>query len=114
MLSYGSVAVAIVQRRVMVVQSSRPHDKSERYLDVYTFTTTNDAGRTFLVSDAPCARITSDDLLAVFDDEDDGLTIPHDVLELPQKAYDEFNVLSSRKNSKRFDAVWAAWKGKFR
>ncbi|KAH9967289.1 hypothetical protein BC827DRAFT_1123491 [Russula dissimulans] len=115
MLSYGSVAVAIVQRRVMVVQSSRPHDKGERYLDVYTFTPSSDTGRrTFLVSDAPCARISSDDLLTVFDDEDDGLTIPHDVLELPQKAYDEFNVLSSRKSNRRFDAVWASWKGKFR
>jgi hypothetical protein len=66
----------------------------------------------FLVSDAPCARIDSNDLLAVFDD-DDALAIPHDVLELPQKAYDEFSELSSRKN-RRFDTVWAAWKGKFR
>ena len=66
----------------------------------------------FLVSDAPCARIDSNDLLAVFDD-DDALAIPHDVLELPQKAYDEFSELSSRKN-RRFDAVWAAWKCKFR
>ncbi|KAI0305908.1 hypothetical protein B0F90DRAFT_1814746 [Multifurca ochricompacta] len=110
MLSYGSVAVALVQRRVMVVQASRPHDECERYLDVYTFTPSSD--RTFLVSNVPCARIDSNDLLAVFDD-DDVLTIPHDVLELPQKAYDEFNELSSRKN-RRFDAVWAAWKGKFR
>jgi len=112
MLSYGSVAVALVQRRVMVVQASRPHDKSERYLDVYTFTPSNDTNRTFLVSDAPCARINSNDLLAVFDD-DNIMTIPHDVLELPQKAYDEFSELSSRRN-RRFDAVWAAWKGKFR
>ena len=42
------------------------------------------------------------------------MTIPQDVLELPQKAYDEFNELSSRKGARRFDAVWAAWKGKFR
>ncbi|KAH9066660.1 hypothetical protein EDB87DRAFT_1553197 [Lactarius vividus] len=110
MLSYGSVAVALVQRRVMVVQASRPHDECERYLDVYTFTPSSE--RTFLVSDAPCARIDSNDLLAVFDD-DDALAIPHDVLELPQKAYDEFSELSSRKN-RRFDAVWSAWKGKFR
>jgi hypothetical protein len=132
MLSYGSVAVALVQRRVMVVQgktwrrpvicrhlsvliefppsASRPHDKCERYLDVYTFTPSSE--RMFLVSDAPCARIDSNDLLAVFDD-DDALAIPHDVLELPQKAYDEFSELSSRKN-RRIDTVWAAWKGKFR
>ncbi|KAH9034669.1 hypothetical protein EDB84DRAFT_1486519 [Lactarius hengduanensis] len=132
MLSYGSVAVALVQRRVMVVQgkepagrlpsspsilifpprlsASRPHDESERYLDVYTFTPSSE--RMFLVSDAPCARIDSNDLLTVFDD-DDALAIPHDVLELPQKAYDEFSELSSRKN-RRFDAVWSAWKGKFR
>jgi len=112
MLSYGSIAVALVQRRVMVVQATRPHDKCERYLDVYTFTPTSDSGRTFLVSDAPCARINSGDLLTVFDD-DDAMTIPRDTLELPQKAYDEFSELSSRRG-KRFDAVWSAWKGKFR
>jgi len=114
MLSYGSVAVALVQRRVMVVQASRPHDQCERYLDVYTFTPSSDrdSRRTFLVSAVPCARIDSNDLLAVFED-DDALTLPRDVLELPQKAYDEFSELSSRRG-RRLDAVWAAWKGKFR
>jgi hypothetical protein len=112
MLSYGSVAVALVQRRVMVVQASRPHDKCERYLDVYTFTPSSDSGRTFLASDAPYARINSNDLLAVFDEDEDVMILPRDVLELPQKAYDEFNELSSRKS--RRSAVWAAWKGKFR
>ncbi|KAF8498659.1 hypothetical protein F5888DRAFT_1802825 [Russula emetica] len=112
MLSYGSIAVARVQRRVMVVQATRPHDKYEEYLDVYIFMPSSVSGRTFLVSDVPCARINSDDLLTVFDD-DDVLTIPRDTLELPQKAYDEFSELSSRKG-KRFDAVWASWKGKFR
>jgi len=63
------------------------------------------------VSDAPCARIDSNDLLAVFDDEE-SMAIPHDVLELPQKAYDEYSELSSRKH-RRFDSVWAAWKCKF-
>ena len=90
----------------------RPHDECERYLDVYTFTPSSDSGRTFLVSDAPYARINSNDLLAIFDDDDDAMTIPHDVLELPQKAYDEFNELSSRRG-RRF-TMWAAWKGKFR
>ena len=89
--------------------ASRPHDKCERYLDVYTFTPSSE--RRFLVSDVPCARIDSSDLLAVFDDDE--LAIPHDVLELPQKAFDEFSELSSRKN-RRLDTVWAAWKGKFR
>ncbi len=136
MLSYGSIAVARVQRRVMVVQgthahklfcscrsrelihrlssltASRPHDMSDRFLDVYTFMPSSHSGRTFAVSDVPCARINSGDLLTIFDD-DDVLTIPRDTLELPQKAYDEFSELSSRKG-KRFDAVWAAWKGKFR
>lgn len=79
---------------------------------MYTFTPSSDTGRTFLVSDAPFARINSNDLLTVFDDEDD-MNIPHDVLELPQSAYDEFSELSSRKG-RRFDAVRAAWKGKFR
>jgi hypothetical protein len=92
--------------------ASRPHDNCERYLDVYTFTPSNSTDRTFLVSNAPCARINSNDLLTVFDDED-ALIIPHDVLELPQKAFDEFSELSSRKN-RRIDAVWTAWKGKFR
>jgi len=99
----------------MIFTATRPHDKCERYLDVYTFTPSSDSGRTFCVSDAPCARINSNDLLAVFDDDDDAMTIPQDVLELPQKDYDEFSELSSRKGgARRFDAVWAAWKGKFR
>lgn len=112
MLSYGSIAVARVQHRVMVVQASRPHDECERYLDVYTFMPSSDSGRAFLVSDVPSARINSGDLLTVFDD-DDAMTIPRDTLELPQKAFEEFSELSSRKG-KRFDAVWASWKGKFR
>ena len=113
---------------MIFLTATRPHDKCERYLDVYTFTpSSSDAGhghghghggggsRTFCVSDAPCARIDSNDLLAIFDDDEDAMTIPQDVLELPQKAYDEFSELSSsRKGGRRFDAVWAAWKGKFR
>jgi len=94
--------------------ATRPHDECERYLDVYTFTPSSDNGRTFFASDVPFARIDSNDLLTVFGDDDDGaVTIPRDVLELTQKDYDEFSELSSRK-VRRFDAVWAAWKGKFR
>jgi hypothetical protein len=96
--------------------ATRPHDKCERYLDVYTFTPSpsSDNGRTFFASDVPFARIDSNDLLTVFgDDDDDAVTIHRDVLELTQKDYDEFSELSSRK-VRRLDAVWAAWKGKFR
>ncbi|KAI0060990.1 hypothetical protein BV25DRAFT_821065 [Artomyces pyxidatus] len=111
MLSYGSVAVALVQRQVMVVQATRPHDHRDRYLDVYTFTPFGD--RTFLASSAPCARIASNDLLTIFPDTDIFTMPARDVLELPPKAFGEFSELSQR-NSKRHDSMWAAWKGKFR
>ncbi|TFY76501.1 hypothetical protein EWM64_g7509, partial [Hericium alpestre] len=94
MLNYGSVAVALVQRQVMVVQAVRPHDQGDRYLDVYTFTPFGE--RVFLASNAPCARIASHDLLTIFPDADIFSMPAHDVLELPPKAFGEFNELIAR------------------
>ncbi|KAI0044767.1 hypothetical protein FA95DRAFT_1522488 [Auriscalpium vulgare] len=111
MLSYGSVAVALVQRQVMVVQASRPHDSRDRYLDVYTYSPFGDS--VFLAADAPCARIASHDLLTIFPDTDVFEMPARDTLELPPKALAEFRELAAR-NQKRYETLWSAWKGKFR
>ncbi|VDB88663.1 unnamed protein product [Peniophora sp. CBMAI 1063] len=116
MLSYGSVAVAIVNRQVVLVTAAHPHDQRDRYLDVYTYTS---AGRgVFLATQAPCARIAAKDLLVVFPDEDAYFMPARDVLELPMQAYHEYVYLrerlvaqAQRKWHER--KLWAAWKGKF-
>ncbi|KAA1468800.1 hypothetical protein DENSPDRAFT_834236 [Dentipellis sp. KUC8613] len=109
MLSYGSVAVALVHRQVMVVQAARPHDHRDRFLDVYTFAPFGE--RVFLASDAPCARIAARDVLTIFPDTDIFSMPAHDVLELPPKAFGEFSELTAR-NQRRYESLWAACKAK--
>jgi len=111
MLNYGSVAVALVHRQVMVVQAARPHDQRDNYLDVYTFTPFGE--RVFLAADAPCARIASNDLLTIFPSNDIFLMPARDILELPPKAFGEFSELCAR-NQKRFESIWTVWKAKMR
>ncbi|THH15618.1 hypothetical protein EW146_g4886 [Bondarzewia mesenterica] len=111
MLSYGSVAVALVQRQVMVVQAIHPHDHRDRFLDVYCFTPFNE--RVFTTSAVPCARIASADLLTIFPSTDVFNMPAQDILELPPQAYGEFNELCAR-NAKKCESLWAACKAKLR
>ncbi|KAI0313532.1 hypothetical protein OF83DRAFT_1065353 [Amylostereum chailletii] len=110
MLKYGSVAVAIVNRQVVVVQAVRPHDHKDRYVDVYTFAPLSRG--VFLAAAAPCARIPSKDILTIFPSADIFLMPARDVLELPASAYEEFRDLSARMK-RRPDNLWMAWKSKF-
>jgi len=63
-MKHGALAVAIVQRQVMVVKAVRSHSARERLLDVSTFTPIGD--RLFLATAVPNARISASDILTVF------------------------------------------------
>ncbi len=128
----GSLAVAMVQRRVMVVQGTRsymplllpsthvplsflksvshPHKQGELWVDVDTFTPFGD--RVFLPSACPQARILSSDILAVFPSSDKANT-SSDMLELQPKAFSEFLELSSRMQ-KKYEKMFSMWSVKMR
>ncbi|KAL1943093.1 hypothetical protein VTO73DRAFT_4764 [Trametes versicolor] len=96
MLNNGSLAVAVVQRQVMLVQAARPHDQRERWVDVYTYTPFGE--RVFLASAVPQARIAARDILTIFPvDDAEGARVPAaGMLELPPQAFWEYMELSAR------------------
>ncbi|KIM82944.1 hypothetical protein PILCRDRAFT_819747 [Piloderma croceum F 1598] len=105
----GTLAIAIVQRHVMIVQAARSHSRCDRWLDVYTFTPFGD--RVFLTSSVPRARISSTDILAIF---------PHhvhatskDMIELPGQAWNEFLELTAR-NQEKYESMWRGWSANLR
>jgi len=93
----GCVAVAMVQRQVMVVHASRSHRNGDAWIDVHTFTPLGN--RVFLPSAVPEARIASADILSIFPAADQ-VGVAGGVLELPPKAYSEFVELSSHMQEK--------------
>ncbi|KAI0334505.1 hypothetical protein GY45DRAFT_1318059 [Cubamyces sp. BRFM 1775] len=111
MLKHGSLAIAVVQRQVMLVQAARTHSQRERWVDVYTYTPFGE--RVFLASDVPLARIAARDILTIFP-EDDAVRVPTaGMLELPAKAFCEYMELSSR-TQKRYEQLFNAWEPKAR
>ncbi|KAI0350667.1 hypothetical protein OH77DRAFT_1430657 [Trametes cingulata] len=105
MLKHGSLAVAVVQRQVMIVQAARTHGQRERWVDVYTYTPFGE--RVFLASAVPQARISSRDILTIFP-EDEGVREPTTgMLELPPQAFWEFVELSSR-TQKHYEQLFSA------
>ncbi|KAH9852062.1 hypothetical protein C2E23DRAFT_903897 [Lenzites betulinus] len=112
MLKHGSLAVAVVQRQVMLVQAARTHGQRERWVDVYTYTPFGE--RVFLASDVPQARIAARDILTIFP-EDDGARAPTaGMLELPAQAFWEYTELSARtqkRHEQMFDSALAAKMG---
>lgn len=111
MLRYGSVAVALVQRQVMVVQAAHTYDHGDGFLEVYTFAPFHD--RVFTATAAPCARIAPGDLLTIFPDTDVFSMPARDILELPPQAFGEYHELRTR-YVKRSEKLWAACKAKLR
>ncbi|KAI0731283.1 hypothetical protein C8Q76DRAFT_587633, partial [Earliella scabrosa] len=93
-LKHGSLAVAIVQRQVMIVQAARTHSQRERWVDVYTYTPFGE--RVFLASPVPQARIASRDVLAILPTGDAPREPTVGMLELPPNAFTEYMELSSR------------------
>ncbi|KAH0582944.1 hypothetical protein J132_04584 [Termitomyces sp. J132] len=106
MLGNGNVAVAIVQRQVMVVQATRSHKRRDKYLDVHTYAPFGD--RVFLSSPVPNARIVPSDILTIFPSTDQVYVPEEGMLELPQQAFSEFMELNSR-HQKRCESMWSAW-----
>ncbi|KAL4063169.1 hypothetical protein V8B97DRAFT_1955840 [Scleroderma yunnanense] len=104
-MNQGTVAIALVQRQVMIIQATQSHTHSDRWLDVYTYVPFGD--RLFLASAVPQARIASADLLGVFPFR----TPTTDMIELPEYAYQEFLELSA-KHQLRYENMWRRWKAK--
>ncbi|KZT09954.1 uncharacterized protein LAESUDRAFT_722112 [Laetiporus sulphureus 93-53] len=106
MLDCGSIAVAIVQRQVTVVQSIRQHGLRERWVDVLTFRPLGE--RIFLVSDVPSARIPTTAILTIYPSEDDPRAPTKGILELPPKAFSEYLELSGRMQ-KKYEDMYNTW-----
>ncbi|KAG5650839.1 hypothetical protein H0H81_010869 [Sphagnurus paluster] len=106
MLQTGSIAVAVVQRQVMVVQATRTHARRDRFLDVHTYSPFGDC--VFLASPIPNARIAPTDILTIFPTSDVTRVPEPGMLELPHQAFCEFKELSSR-HQKRCESLWRVW-----
>ncbi|KAI0343080.1 hypothetical protein BDW22DRAFT_1356645 [Trametopsis cervina] len=105
-MEHGSLAVAMVQRQVTLVQASRSHSSREGWLDVHTFMPFG--SNVFLQSPVPQARIPSNDILTIFPATDKVSFETGGTLELSPQACEEFMELSSRmqqKYEKMFD-IW--------
>jgi len=102
----GTLAVAVVQRQVMVVQAIRSHARRDRYLDVHTYAPFGD--RIFLASPVPKARISPSDILTIFPSSDVTRVPAQGMLELPKQAFFEFKELSSR-HQERCESLWRTW-----
>ncbi|KAI0794000.1 hypothetical protein C8Q74DRAFT_1314923 [Fomes fomentarius] len=105
MLKHGSLAVAVVQRQVMVVQATRTHSQRERWVDVYTYAPFGE--RVFLASPVPQARISSRDILTIFPTDDAPRQPVSGMLELAPQAFTEYMELSSR-TQKRHEQLFNA------
>ncbi|EIW79210.1 hypothetical protein CONPUDRAFT_166994 [Coniophora puteana RWD-64-598 SS2] len=106
-MNHGSVAIAIVQHQVVVVQAARDHSCRDNWLDVYTYTPFGD--HLFLASCVPRARIAPSDILAVFPFPSETI----DMIELPDKAYEDYLALSA-KHQKQKESLWKSLKTRLR
>ena len=126
MLTQGDIAVAVVQRQVMVVQGRSPrcglvllstksritragartHTLRDRWLDVHIFSPFGD--RLFLASAVTSARILSTDILTIFP-PNDAIHLPSEgTLELHPKAFSEFLELRARMQ-KKYEQLLRDW-----
>ncbi|OAX38972.1 hypothetical protein K503DRAFT_740322 [Rhizopogon vinicolor AM-OR11-026] len=106
-MNHGTVAIAVVQHQVMIIQAVRSHDRHDRWLDVYTYAPFGN--HMFLESSVPRARIASSDVLIVFPFR----TATADMIELPTEAYQKFMQLKA-KYQKQQDNLWRGWQAKLR
>lgn len=106
MVAKGSIAVAMVQRQVVIVQAARTHTQFDLYLDVFTYIPFGN--RTFLASSVPQARISPLDILTIFPGSDVIGRPERGMLELPPQAFKEFMELSAM-TQKRYETLFSAW-----
>ncbi|KAG9312929.1 hypothetical protein JVU11DRAFT_6363 [Chiua virens] len=104
-MNHGTVAIALVQHKVMIIQAARSHSRHDHWLDVYTYTPFGE--RLFLASPVPQARIAPSDLLVVFPFR----TPTSDMIELPEQAYQEYLELSAR-HQRKHENLWRRWKAR--
>ncbi|KAN0088538.1 hypothetical protein V8E55_005595 [Tylopilus felleus] len=104
-MNHGTVAIAIVQHQVMLIQAARSHTRRDHWLDVYTYTPFGE--RLFLASPVPQARIEPSNLLVVFPFR----TPTSDMIELPAQAYQEYLELSA-KHQLKHENMWRRWKAR--
>ncbi|EPQ56455.1 hypothetical protein GLOTRDRAFT_40340 [Gloeophyllum trabeum ATCC 11539] len=104
MMDKSTLAIAVVQRQVMIVQASRTHGPREQWLDVQTYASFGD--RLFLASTVPHARISSRDVLAIFPATDVFRVPVNGMLELPPQAFAEYLELSTM-CFKRHEMLWS-------
>jgi len=102
-MNHGTVAIAVVQHQVAIIQAVRTHDRGDRWLDVYTYAPFGD--HIFLASSVPHARIASSDVLIVFPFR----TATMDMIELPAQAYQKFMQLKAN-HQKKQENLWRDWK----
>ncbi|EMD38914.1 hypothetical protein CERSUDRAFT_112622 [Gelatoporia subvermispora B] len=103
MIRHGSLAVALVHRKVTLVQAARSHSQRDRWVDVLTYAPFGE--RYFLASTVPQARISARDILTIFPPEDVLRTPTTDIIELPPQAFQEFLELNTR-TQKRNEALF--------
>ncbi|KAI0736446.1 hypothetical protein C8Q72DRAFT_2570 [Fomitopsis betulina] len=106
MLTEGDVAVALVQKQVMIVQGASTHTLRDRWLDVHIFSPFGD--RLFLASAVTSARILSTDILTIFP-SDEAFQLPAEcILELHPKALSEFRELQAHMQ-KKYEQLLQHW-----
>ncbi|TFK51732.1 hypothetical protein OE88DRAFT_1609316, partial [Heliocybe sulcata] len=103
MMDKGTLAVAVVQRQVMIVEATRTHAIRDQWLDVHTYAPFGD--RLFLASSVPQARISSRDVLTIFPSTDIFRIPVNGMLELPPQAFSEYLELSARCFT-RYENLW--------
>ncbi|CAL1714987.1 unnamed protein product [Somion occarium] len=106
MLEDGCLAVAMVQRQVVLVQAARSHTRRDSLLDVHIFIPFGP--RSFLISPVPQARISPRDLLTIFVAQDLMAKPTQGLVELSTKAYAEFVELSGMMQRK-YEKIFSLW-----
>ncbi|KAK2465676.1 hypothetical protein APHAL10511_002220 [Amanita phalloides] len=112
-MSAGTIAIAMVKRQVMIVQTVRPHTKHDTHIDVHAYAPFGE--RVFIATSVPEARIPASHVLAVVvapsppprTDEESVDAVTQDMLELSCKAFAEYRKISLR-HQKKYERMWSA------
>jgi len=107
MIDEGTLALATIQRKVVVVRAIKSHAYSDRSLDVLVYLPFGE--RLFITPPNVHGRrvkIPSKDLLFIFSASDYPNSTDPEMIELPPKAYDEYVELTAM-NRRKLDLLWS-------
>lgn len=104
MLSNGTLAIALIKQRIVIVQSVRNHGRSDKYLDIITFDPFGEC--IFLPSQVPTARIQSSDVLQILSNEA-ARVAQTDILEVPVDFFNQYISFRTRQQPKR-ESLWCS------